>query len=184
MFGRAALSHAGAVIEESVPENLWRRVEPPLPARAPQRYRNPGPVTGGRPAAPAGSCSYSRQDHPAGVAPCGGGDAPGGVTSWRQLRVWTEVGVWSAQHEALLTTYGLRAGRTWASWWVDAAHRPTWHRIRRRPEQGRGVVERTFSRLYRCKRFRVRRERWVDIRLGLMQLPCVLICYHKLPNSS
>ena len=47
----------------------------------------------------------------------------------------------------------------------------------------RWVVERTFAWLHQFKRLRIRYEVRADLHLGLLQLACALICYHKLPPS-
>lgn len=101
MSGRVALLHAGVVIEELVPDDLWRRVEPLLPARAPRRYRNPGRLPVDDRAALAGivfvlETGITWRELPRSVCGCSG------VTCRRRLRDWTEAGVWPAPHETLL----------------------------------------------------------------------------------
>lgn len=84
-----------------VPDSLWERVEPLLPARPPRRYRFPGrrPVDDrtalrGVMYVLKNGISWSQLPTTAfGVS---------GVTCWRRMRDWTEAGVWPALHELLL----------------------------------------------------------------------------------
>jgi transposase len=89
------------VVEELVPEDLWLRVEPLLPARAPRRSRYPGrlPVDDRR--ALAGivfvlKTGISWRELPRETFGCSG------VTCWRRLRDWTEAGMFDAVHKLLL----------------------------------------------------------------------------------
>ena len=89
------------VIEELVPDGLWERVEPLLPAPRPRRHRYPGRRPIGDRAALAGivfvlKTGIAWNQLPTGLVGCSG------VTCWRRLRDWTEAGVWPALHEALL----------------------------------------------------------------------------------
>ncbi len=91
----------GMMVEELVPDDLWRRVEPLLPARAPRRYRHPGRLPVDDRAALAGivfvlKTGITWRELPRSVCGCSG------VTCWRRLRDWTEAGVWPALHETLL----------------------------------------------------------------------------------
>lgn len=93
--------HADWVIEELVPDELWQRVEPLLPARAPRRSRYPGRLPVDERAALAGivfvlKTGITWRELPREVAGCSG------VTCWRRLRDWTEAGVFTAVHELLL----------------------------------------------------------------------------------
>ncbi|SDD31644.1 Transposase DDE domain-containing protein [Streptomyces prasinopilosus] len=47
----------------------------------------------------------------------------------------------------------------------------------------RWVVERTFVRLHQFKRLRIRYEIRADLRLGLLQLACNIICSRRLRTS-
>ncbi|WP_392972972.1 IS5 family transposase [Streptomyces sp. LN245] len=85
-----------------VPDDLWERVAPLLPARAPRRHRYPGRLPADDRAALRGIVyvlckSVSWRDVPAEQVGCSG------VTAWRRLRDWTEAGVWPQLHEVLLT---------------------------------------------------------------------------------
>ena len=87
-----------------VSDDLWERVAPLLPARAPRRHRYPGRLPADDRAALRGIVyvlckSVSWRDVPAEQVGCSG------VTAWRRLRDWTEAGVWPRLHEVLLTNY-------------------------------------------------------------------------------
>jgi transposase len=95
------LMRLSRVIEELVPDGLWERVEPLLPAPKPRRHRYPGRRPLGDRAALAGivfvlKIGIAWNQLPAGLVGCSG------VTCWRRLRDWTEAGVWPALHEVLL----------------------------------------------------------------------------------
>ncbi len=95
------LSSLVGVIEELVPDELWERMEPLLPAPKPRRHRYPGRRPLGDRAALAGivfvlKTGIAWNQLPAGLVGCSG------VTCWRRLRDWTEAGVWPALHELLL----------------------------------------------------------------------------------
>lgn len=84
-----------------VSDDLWERVAPLLPARAPRRHRYPGRLPADDRAALRGIVyvlrkSVSWRDVPAELVGCSG------VTAWRRLRDWTEAGVWPRLHEVLL----------------------------------------------------------------------------------
>ncbi|MFF3791787.1 IS5 family transposase [Streptomyces sp. NPDC001981] len=84
-----------------VPDDLWERVVPLLPARPPRRHRLPGRLPADDRAALRGIVyvlckGVSWRDVPAEQVGCSG------VTAWRRLRDWTEAGVWPHLHEVLL----------------------------------------------------------------------------------
>ncbi|WP_406407472.1 IS5 family transposase [Streptomyces sp. NBC_01643] len=84
-----------------VPDDLWERVVPLLPARPPRRHRFPGRLPADDRAALRGIVyvlckGVSWRDVPAEQVGCSG------VTAWRRLRDWTEAGVWPQLHEVLL----------------------------------------------------------------------------------
>ncbi|MFF1259771.1 MULTISPECIES: IS5 family transposase [unclassified Streptomyces] len=84
-----------------VPDDLWDRVAPLLPARPARRHRYPGRLPVDDRAALRGIVyvlckSVSWRDVPAEQVGCSG------VTAWRRLRDWTEAGVWPRLHEVLL----------------------------------------------------------------------------------
>lgn len=84
-----------------VPDDLWERVAPLLPARPARRYRYPGRLPADDRAALRGIVyvlckSVSWRDVPAEQVGCSG------VTAWRRLRDWTEAGVWPQLLEVLL----------------------------------------------------------------------------------
>ncbi len=94
-----------------VSDALWNEIEPLLPAEPPK-------PKGGRPRVPDRACLTGtiyvlRTGMPWRFIPqelgCGSG-----VTCWRRLQEWTNVGVWSAIHEKLIKTLG-RQGRLDAS---------------------------------------------------------------------
>ncbi|MFD7084469.1 IS5 family transposase [Streptomyces sp. NPDC059918] len=84
-----------------VPDDLWERIAPLLPARPARRHRHPGRLPISDRVALAGTVYVLRK----GVAWC---DVPiqvigcSGVTAWRRLRDWAEAGVWPRLHEVLL----------------------------------------------------------------------------------
>jgi transposase len=87
--------------DDLVPDALWERVAPLLPAAPARRYRYPGRRRAGDRAALAGimfvlKTGIAWNQLPHGVCGCSG------VTCWRRLRDWTEAGVWPALHELLL----------------------------------------------------------------------------------
>ena len=89
------------VIEDLVPDALWERVAPLLPAPPERRYRYPGRRRADDRAALAGvvfvlKTGIAWNQLPRQVCGCSG------VTCWRRLRDWTQAGVWPALHELLL----------------------------------------------------------------------------------
>lgn len=84
-----------------VPDDLWERIAPLIPARPPRRHRFPGRKPVDDRTALAGIVYVLRK----GVS---WADVPterigrSGVTCWRRLRDWTEAGVWPRLLEALL----------------------------------------------------------------------------------
>jgi transposase len=89
------------VFEELLPDGMWARVAPLLPAPKPRRHRHPGRRPVDDRAALAGivfvlKTGIAWNQLPAGLVGCSG------VTCWRRLRDWTQAGVWPALHEALL----------------------------------------------------------------------------------
>jgi transposase len=90
------------VIANLVPDELWDRIAPLLPARPVRRHRHPGRRPVPDRVALAGIVYVLRKgvawrDVPSEVVGCSG------VTAWRRLRDWTEAGVWPRLHAALLT---------------------------------------------------------------------------------
>lgn len=88
--------------DDLVPDDLWERIAPLIPARPPRRHRFPGRRPVEDRVALAGIVYVLRTgvtwaDVPAERIGCSG------VTCWRRLRDWTEAGVWPRLHEALLT---------------------------------------------------------------------------------
>ncbi|WP_106977119.1 IS5 family transposase [Streptomyces sp. NRRL S-920] len=86
---------------ELVPDDLWERVAPLLPARPPRRRRYPGRLPVDDRAALRGIAyvlckGVSWRDVPADQIGCSG------VTAWRRLRDWTEAGIWPELHQVLL----------------------------------------------------------------------------------
>ncbi|MFE5993085.1 IS5 family transposase [Streptomyces sp. NPDC056453] len=84
-----------------VPDDLWDRVVPLLPARSARRHRYPGRLPVDDRFALRGIVyvlckGVSWRDVPAEQVGCSG------VTAWRRLRDWTEAGVWPRLHEVLL----------------------------------------------------------------------------------
>jgi transposase len=97
----AVLSSLWWVIEDLVPDGLWDRIAPLLPAPKPRRHRYPGRRPIDDRAALAGivfvlKTGIAWNQLPTAVVGCSG------VTCWRRLRDWTEAGVWPTLHELLL----------------------------------------------------------------------------------
>lgn len=98
---RAASGRVYEVLEDLVPDDLWERIAPLLPARPPRRRRFPGRLRVDDRVALAGIVyvlckGVSWRDVPAERIGCSG------VTCWHRLRDWTEAGVWRRLHETLL----------------------------------------------------------------------------------
>ncbi|MEV7834920.1 IS5 family transposase [Streptomyces subrutilus] len=87
--------------DDLVADDLWERVAPLLPPAPERRRRHPGRLRVPDRAALAGIMYVLRtgvawRDVPAETVGCSG------VTAWRRLHDWTEVGVWPRLHAALL----------------------------------------------------------------------------------
>ncbi|POG45257.1 IS5 family transposase [Streptomyces sp. ZL-24] len=87
--------------DDLVPSDLWERVAPLLPPAPERRRRHPGRLRVPDRTALAGILYVLRtgvawRDVPAETVGCSG------ITAWRQLRDWTEAGVWPRLHAALL----------------------------------------------------------------------------------
>src|SRR5947209_10545606 len=104
-----------------VPDELWRVIEPLLPAEPPK-------PKGGRPrvsdrAALSGIIFVLRSGLPWEMLPremgCGSG-----VTCWRRLRDWQEAGIWQAFHRTLLDRLGRAGLIDWSRCSLDAASLP------------------------------------------------------------
>lgn len=88
--------------DELVPDDLWDRIAPLLPKPPERRHRYAGRLRVPDRVALAGIVYVLRKgvawrEVPTSVVGCSG------VTAWRRLRDWTEAGVWSQLHAALLT---------------------------------------------------------------------------------
>lgn len=93
--------------EQLVSDELWRIVEPLLPAE-------PSKARGGRPRIPdravlSGIVFVLRSGIPWRMLPKEMGFGSG-VTCWRRLRYWQEAGVWRRLHRALLDRVGKSGG--------------------------------------------------------------------------
>src|SRR5215207_2544250 len=91
----------GEVIEDLVPDGLWKQIAALLPPPKPRRYRHPGRRPADDRAALAGivfvlKTGITWNQLPTSLVGCSG------VTCWRRLRDWTEAGVWPALHAQLL----------------------------------------------------------------------------------
>src|SRR5215207_9865278 len=81
----------GEVIEDLVPDGLWKQIAALLPPPKPRRYRHPGRRPADDRAALAGivfvlKTGIAWNQLPASLVGCSG------VTCWRRLRDWTEAG--------------------------------------------------------------------------------------------
>ncbi|GJF05954.1 hypothetical protein PSD17_49020 [Pseudonocardia sp. D17] len=109
------------MVEDLVPDSLWERVAPLLPARAPRRRRFPGRLPVDDRVALAGIVYVLRtgitwNQLPAAMLGCSG------VTCWRRVRDWTEAGVWPALHELLLAELRAAGQLDLDRMAVDASH--------------------------------------------------------------
>lgn len=84
-----------------LPDALWERVAPLLPARPPRRQRYPGRLPADDRAALRGIVYVLRKGVSWADAPTERIDSSG-VTAWRRLRDSTEAGMWPRLHEILL----------------------------------------------------------------------------------
>lgn len=105
-------------VEELVPDALWQRIAPLLPA-------HPAQPRGGRPwiddrAALAGVIYALKTGTPWRLirAELGFGS---GVTCWRRLRDWQAAGVWERLHAVLLDELGQEEAIDWSRANVDSA---------------------------------------------------------------
>jgi transposase len=109
------------VVEDLVPDSLWKRVAPLLPVRPPRRHRFPGRKPVDDRAALAGIVFVLRtgitwNQLPRELLGCSG------VTCWRRVRDWTEAGVWPALHELLLAELRAAGQLDLDRCSVDASH--------------------------------------------------------------
>src|SRR5215210_6746439 len=107
--------------EQLVSDELWRIVEPLLPAK-PSRSR------GGRPRVPdravlSGIVFVLRSGIPWRMLPKEMGFGSG-ITCWRRLRDWQKAGVWRCLHRALLDRLGRSGGVDWSRASLDSASVP------------------------------------------------------------
>jgi transposase len=104
-----------------LPDALWHRIEPLLPAEPPK-------PKGGRPRVPdraalTGIIFVLKSGIPWEMLPlemgCGSG-----VTCWRRLRDWHEAGVWDRLHRVLLDELGQADAIDWERACLDSASVP------------------------------------------------------------
>jgi transposase len=104
-----------------LPDALWDRIEPLLPAEPPK-------PKGGRPRVPdraalTGIIFVLKSGIPWEMLPlemgCGSG-----VTCWRRLRDWHEAGVWDRLHRVLLDELGQADAIDWERACLDSASVP------------------------------------------------------------
>jgi transposase len=103
--------------ETLVPEQLWRAIQPLLPA-LPPRY-------GGRPrvddrAALAGIVYQLRTGVPWRLLPTRQLACGSPVTCWRRLRDWQRAGVWQRLHHQLLDQLGRNSQLDWSRASLDS----------------------------------------------------------------
>ena len=103
-----------------LPDGLWNRIEPLLPAPKPRRFRFPGrkPVDDRK--VLTGILFVLKtgirwEDLPQEMG-CGSG-----MTCWRRLRDWHEAGVWQALHELLLAELNSTDQIDWSRAAVDSS---------------------------------------------------------------
>jgi len=109
------------VVEDRVPDSLWKRVAPLLPVRPPRRHRSPGLKPGDDRAALVGivfvlKTGITWNQLPPELVGCSG------VTCWRRVRDWTAAGVWPALHELLLAELRVGGQLDLDRCSVDASH--------------------------------------------------------------
>src|SRR5215211_1175074 len=119
-----------------VSDELWAIVEPLLPKEPPK-------PKGGRPRVPDRACLTGiffvlRSGIPWEMLPpelgCGSG-----MTCWRRLRDWQQIGVWDRLHRLLLDRLGAADQIDWERACLDSASVPA-KRGARRPEQIRRIA--------------------------------------------
>ena len=88
-------------VEDLVPDDLWKEIEPLLPPPKPRRYRNPGRKPMDRRRALREILYVLRSGIPREMLPpelgCGAG-----MSCWRYLAAWQKAGVWDKLHKTLL----------------------------------------------------------------------------------
>jgi transposase len=103
-----------------VSDGLWERIEPLLPA-VQRRYRYPGRKRVPDRAALTGILFVLKTGIPWEHLPqemgCGSG-----MTCWRRLRDWNEVGVWERLHQVLLDELQDADQLDWSRVAVDSSH--------------------------------------------------------------
>src|SRR5437016_1425793 len=109
------------VKDDLVPDALWAKIQPLLPARPARRQRYPGRLPIEDRAALRGivfvlRTGVSWREVPVEVAGCSG------VTCWRRLRDWTQAGVWPALHALLLDELRAAGALQLDAMVVDASH--------------------------------------------------------------
>ncbi|WP_409351339.1 IS5 family transposase [Streptomyces decoyicus] len=102
------------VVDDLVPDDLWERIAPLIPARPPRRYRFPGRKPVEDRVALAGIVYVLRKgvtwaDVPAERIGCSG------VTCWRRLRDWTEAGLWPRSTRLCSPSCAEPASSTWTT---------------------------------------------------------------------
>lgn len=107
-----------SMAEQLVPDELWRAIEPLLPAKRPQ-------LRGGRPwiddrAVLGGIIYLLRTGVPWRLLPARELGCGSPVTCWRRLRTWQAAGVWQALHDRLLDWLGDDGSIDWSRASVDS----------------------------------------------------------------
>ena len=101
-------------------DELWKRLEPLLPAR-PRRFRYPGRLRTSDRAALEGILFVARtginwNDLPTALF------GASGATCWRRLKEWHEAGVWQRLHEAILAELRAAGRLDLSQAIVDSSH--------------------------------------------------------------
>jgi transposase len=106
--------------EPLVPDELWKMLEPLLPAPKPRRFRYPGRKPIDRRKALTGILFVLKSGIPWEMLPkemgCGSG-----MTCWRYLQRWQQEGVWQRVHEFLLAELRGADQIDWSRAVVDSA---------------------------------------------------------------
>ncbi|MFF9850949.1 transposase [Streptomyces litmocidini] len=146
--------------DDLVSDDLWERIAPLLPRRPPRRHRYPGRLPADDRAALRGIVYVLRK---AGLL-----DMDGCAIDGSHVRALKE----GLTPDPRRPTRGITP---------KTARRGVPHGSG--PGETRRVVERTFARLHRFERLRIRYETRADLHLGLLRLACGIICLRRLRTS-
>src|SRR5512135_783304 len=123
-----------------VPDELWARIEPLLPA-VPRRADHPGRKRLDDRKVLCGILFVLYTGIPWEFLPQELGFGSG-MTCWRRLRDWHEAGVWQQLHEALLAELNAAGALDWSGAVIDSSHLRALRAAQNGPEPGRPCPDR------------------------------------------